>query len=197
MAVFALSGFAGLIYQSIWSHYLGLTLGHAAYAQSLVLAIYMGGLALGAFIASRRSRQLRDAIGAYAIVEALIGIAGLVFHPLFLAYTAFSQDTVLPQLSGAAVPLYQWGTAAALMLPQCILLGTTFPLMAAGCLRDDPDAQGRALGGLYFTNSLGAALGALLATFALLPAIGMPGAMAVAGVINLFVAAWAWRLRSP
>src|SRR5687768_4616072 len=106
MAVFALSGFAGLIYQSIWSHYLGLTLGHAAYAQSLVLAIYMGGLALGAFIASRRSRQLRDAIGAYAIVEALIGIAGLVFHPLFLAYTAFSQDTVLPQLSGAAVPLY-------------------------------------------------------------------------------------------
>jgi predicted membrane-bound spermidine synthase len=69
--------------------------------------------------------------------------------------------------------------------------------MAAGCLRDDPDAQARALGGLYFTNSLGAALGALLATFALLPAIGMPGAMAVAGAANLLVAAWAWRLRTP
>lgn len=36
-AVFAISGFSGLIYESIWSHYLKLFLGHAAYAQSLVL----------------------------------------------------------------------------------------------------------------------------------------------------------------
>jgi len=41
--VFAVSGCAGLIYQSIWAQYLGLFLGHAAYAQSLVLAIFMGG----------------------------------------------------------------------------------------------------------------------------------------------------------
>jgi hypothetical protein len=39
----ASSGFAGLVYQAIWSHYLGLSLGHAAYAQTLVLAIFMGG----------------------------------------------------------------------------------------------------------------------------------------------------------
>ena len=38
LAIFVLSGFAGLIYQSIWSHYLGLFLGHAAYAQALVAA---------------------------------------------------------------------------------------------------------------------------------------------------------------
>src|SRR5690242_7035014 len=55
LLVFALSGCSGLIYQSIWSQYLGLYLGHAAYAQSLVLAIYMGGMALGAWWASRRS----------------------------------------------------------------------------------------------------------------------------------------------
>lgn len=48
LAIFVLSGFAGLIYQSIWSHYLGLFLGHAAYAQALVLAIFMGGMATGA-----------------------------------------------------------------------------------------------------------------------------------------------------
>ncbi len=45
--LFALSGFAGLIYKSIWSQYLKLFLGHAAYAQALVLAIFMGGMALG------------------------------------------------------------------------------------------------------------------------------------------------------
>ena len=47
LLLFVASGFAGLVYQAIWSHYLGLILGHAAYAQSLVLAVFMGGLALG------------------------------------------------------------------------------------------------------------------------------------------------------
>ena len=51
---FALSGFAGLIYESIWTHYLKLILGHAAYAQSLVLAIFMGGMALGALWIRKR-----------------------------------------------------------------------------------------------------------------------------------------------
>jgi predicted membrane-bound spermidine synthase len=196
MAVFALSGFSGLIYQSIWSHYLGLTLGHAAYAQTLVLAIFMGGLALGSWLASRSVDALRNAIRAYAWVELAIGVFALVFHPLFVAYTAYSQDTVLPQLAGSQVPLYQWGTAALLILPQCVLLGTTFPLMAAGCLRDAPGAQGRSLGGLYFTNSLGAAIGALASTFVLLPWVGMPGAMTIAGITNLVVAALAWQLSS-
>ena len=47
--LFAVSGFSGLIYESIWTHYLKLFLGHAAYAQSLVLIIFMGGMALGAW----------------------------------------------------------------------------------------------------------------------------------------------------
>jgi len=52
-ALFALSGFTGLVYQSIWSHYLKLFLGSAAFAQSFVLAAFMGGMALGAWLASR------------------------------------------------------------------------------------------------------------------------------------------------
>src|ERR671938_99918 len=56
-ALFAVSGFSGLIYESIWTQYLKLFLGHAAYAQTLVLAIFMGGMAAGAAWASRRSVQ--------------------------------------------------------------------------------------------------------------------------------------------
>jgi hypothetical protein len=41
--LFTVSGFSGLIYESTWTHYLELFLGHAAYAQSLVLVIFMGG----------------------------------------------------------------------------------------------------------------------------------------------------------
>lgn len=193
LLLFLASGFAGLIYQSIWSHYLGLTLGHAAFAQTLVLAIFMGGMAGGAWLAGRASARLADLILAYAIIEGLIGVAGLVFHPLFVSYTEFSQSTALPFLAQwGLVAAYQWGSAAALILPQCFLLGATFPLLSAGYLRLTPQQDSRVLGGLYFSNSLGAGFGALVATFLLLPAVGMPGSMLTAGLINVLVALGAW-----
>jgi hypothetical protein len=43
ICIFVFSGFSGLIYESILTHYLKLFLGHAAYAQTLVLAIFRGG----------------------------------------------------------------------------------------------------------------------------------------------------------
>jgi len=166
LGLFVLSGFAGLVYQSIWSHYLGLSLGHAAYAQTLVLAIFMGGMALGAWAVSRFGLGWRRLILAYAVVEAVIGVLGLVFHPLFVAYMDVSQQAVYPALEAAwAVRAWQWGTAALLILPQSVLLGMTFPLMSGGYLRLAPREDGEILGGLYFSNSLGAALGALAAVF--------------------------------
>ncbi|HST43858.1 MAG TPA: hypothetical protein VLK29_01405, partial [Luteimonas sp.] len=193
LVLFILSGFAGLIYQSVWTHYLGLTLGHAAYAQTLVLAIFMGGMAVGAWLASQYAVRWQRLILGYALVEAVIGVMGLVFHPLFVAYTGLSQASVLPALSSPALAHgYQWLTAAVLIAPQSILLGATFPLMSAGLIRLLPDQQGEVLGGLYFSNSFGAALGALVATFALLPAVGLPGTVGTAGVLNLVVAAGAF-----
>lgn len=193
LALFVLSGFAGLIYQAIWSHYLGLSLGHAAYAQTLVLAIFMGGMAIGAWLVSVFGVHWRRLILAYAVIEIVIGLAGLGFHTLFVWYTGFSQETVYPALSGeAAVRAWQWGSAALIILPQCILLGMTFPLMSGGYLRLAPDADGEILGGLYFSNSVGAAFGALVATFVLLPWIGMPGTVATAGVLNLVVGVLAY-----
>lgn len=84
LAVFVLSGFAGLIYQSIWSHYLGLFLGHAAYAQTLVLALFMGGMAVGAAWIAKAGTRWRNLIRGYAVIELLIGVLGLAFHALFV-----------------------------------------------------------------------------------------------------------------
>lgn len=201
LGLFVLSGFAGLIYQAVWAHYLGLTLGHAAYAQTLVLAIFMGGMALGAWWVSRYLSSWRHLVLAYGIVEAVIGVAGLLFHPVFDAYVQVSQNHMLPMMEAPQVArAYQWASASALILPQCILLGATFPLLSAGFLRIAPANDGRVLGGLYFSNSIGAAVGALFATFLLLPRVGMPGAMVTAGAVNIAVAVgafvlWAWLRR--
>ena len=77
--------------------------------------------------------------------------------------------------------LFKWTLAAALILPQSVLLGMTFPLMTGGVLRLQPQRAGYAIAMLYFTNSLGAAIGVLASGFYLIEAAGLPGTLAAAG----------------
>jgi len=67
LCIFTVSGFSGLIYESIWSHYLKLFLGHAAYSQVLVLVIFMGGLAIGSLLAGHFSTRWKRVLLAYAL----------------------------------------------------------------------------------------------------------------------------------
>ncbi len=199
LAIFVLSGFAGLIYQSIWSHYLGLFLGHAAYAQALVLALFMGGMAAGAAWIARVGTRWRNLLRGYALVELLIGVFGIGFHVVFTGAIGLGYEFLIPALGAPwAVSLLKWGLAALLILPQTILLGMTFPLMSGGLIRRFPGRDGDALGGLYFTNSIGAAVGALVSVFLLIPAVGLPGTSIAAGLLNFAVAGLAWWLaRAP
>lgn len=191
--IFVASGFAGLVYQSIWTQYLGLILGHSAYAQVLVLALFMGGMALGAWLVSRKSEWLKKPLMLYALIELIIGIFGVGFHGYYRIVSDWSYTSFFPMLSsGLLLEVGRWVVAGALIFPQCVLLGATFPLMSAGYIRCRPDASGRILAGLYFSNSLGAAIGALTATYVLLPALGLPGTVLTAGVINVFVAIAVW-----
>ena len=196
--LFTLSGFAGLIYESIWTHYLKLYLGHAAYAQSLVLAVFMGGMALGAAGCARLSARLRNPLAAYALAEGVIGLAALGFHEAFVALTDWSFAALLPALGAEwAVLGAKLALACLLILPQSVLLGATFPLMSAGLVRAHPSASGESVAMLYFTNSLGAALGVLASGFVLIAWVGLPGTLRIAGVINLVLAGIVWLLSRP
>jgi len=199
VAVFIVSGAAGLIYESIWSRYLGLFVGHSAYAQIIVLVIFLGGMSLGAHLASRWSSRLRSPLLWYAVAEFVVGVLAGVFHDVFLASTAWAYDSAFPALSGAGLLAMKWTLASLLILPQSILLGATFPLMSAGVIRvaRAEQAPGRILSLLYFANSLGAAGGVLLAGFVLIEEVGLPGALLVAAFLNMvaaLVSAWVARV---
>lgn len=193
--IFTFSGFCGLIYESIWSQYLKLYLGHAAYAQALVLAIFMGGMSVGAWLCGTVIHRLRRPVRAYAFVEGLIGVAALLFDGVFRGTTAFVLENVLLGLdSPASANVLKWGVAAALILPQSVLLGATFPLMSNGLLRLFPATPGRTLGMLYFTNSLGGAIGILVSGFILIGRVGLPGTVLFAGICNILLAIVVYRL---
>lgn len=190
--VFILSGAAGLMYESIWSRYLGLFVGHSAYAQVIVLVIYLGGMSLGAAMVAGRSAKLRDPLIGYAVIEIVVGVIGLFFHEIFQSATAFAYTSIFPALAGGVtLTVVKWTLAALLILPQAVLLGMTFPLMTAGYLRrvsaDGRENSGRVLGGLYFANSIGAAVGVLIAGFYLIGKVGLPGTILTAALVNILV----------
>lgn len=188
--LFMLSGAAGLFYEAVWSRYLSLFVGHDAYAQILTLVIFLGGMGLGALIVSRRSARIKDPLFAYAVVEAVIGVLGLAFHDvMYLPATTWAYEHLFPGLGGGvSVVAAKWALAGLLILPQSILLGATFPLMTAGVIRRMPARPGHTLSILYFSNSLGAAVGVLVAGFVLFAMVGLPGTLAAAAMLNLVVA---------
>ena len=186
--LFTVSGFCGLIYESIWSHYLRNYLGHAAHGQTVVLVIFVGGLALGAWLAGRYTARIREPLIAYAAAEILIALFAFVFHPLFVAVTGWSYDALLPAVCGdSAWCGTQWLTAALLIAVPATALGATFPWMVAGILRRHPHAPGQEISALYFLNSFGAVIGVLASAFVLIPALGLPATVVTAGALNLVV----------
>jgi len=194
-SIFALSGFAGLIYESIWSHYLKLFLGHAAYAQTLVLAIFMGGMAIGAMITSRYSYRWKNLLITYALVECIIGIAALFFHSVFDQSIQYAYNQIIPGIdSVSGTTVFKWSLSSMLILPQSILLGMTFPLMSAGIIRRYPEQPGSQIAMLYFSNSIGAAVGVLVSGFILIDMVGLPGTIQSAGIINILLAVFVWKL---
>lgn len=194
--LFFLSGISGLIYESIWSRYIRLFVGSAATAQVLVLSLFMGGMSLGALIAARKLSSVRSPVRAYGLIEGGIGIYALLFPTIADLVMRLCYDSIFPAVGDAGmISLIKWSMAALMILPPCVLLGMTFPLMSAGILRQEPKRSGEILSLLYFTNSLGAALGAVVSGFVLVTNFGLPGTLVVGAVINLLIFALAVRKR--
>src|SRR5437763_4021964 len=88
--LFFCSGATALIYEVIWSKYLTLMFGSTVQAQTVVLAVFMGGLALGNRLFGGRSDRLREPIRAYGFIEFAIGLYAFFFSSLYnLADAAF------------------------------------------------------------------------------------------------------------
>jgi predicted membrane-bound spermidine synthase len=186
--LFALSGFAGLIYEGSWARYLKLFLGHASYGQVLTLCIYMGGLAIGSFIAGKMVEWVKRPLLGYAAVELAIGIGGLVYHPLYNLLTGFFFDSEwIAGLGFTGAEITKVVLATGSTLPIAIAVGMTFPFIAAGLLRKS--GQELSLPMLYFTNSLGSAIGILVTSYLLIPELGNHATLCVAASINFLLAA--------
>jgi len=189
----AVSGGAALVYESVWMRSFGLIFGNTTDAVAMVLAVFMGGLALGSALAARRRSE--DPLRAYALLEMSIGAAALATLPLLRALP-WAYGSVAGRL-GLEGPLELAGRtalAAVVLLVPTVLLGMTVPLAVeflgrAG--RSVPASFGR----LYLVNTLGGAVGVAIAPFVLVPLLGVRGTLVAAATGSLLAGgiAFGWR----
>jgi spermidine synthase len=191
--VVLVSGAAALVYQSVWIRQLSLILGSTNYAVGTVLAAFMAGLGAGAFVIGRRADRVPRPLALYAWLELGIGIVGLV-SPFALAQGNDLYATFYRRLHDAPglLTLARFAIGFGFVFVPAFLMGGTLPAatrhLAAGGF-----ATGPAVGRLYAINTLGAACGALLLPYALLPALGLRATLVATALTNLALAGAAAR----
>ncbi len=192
--MFVLSGFAGLVYQVLFSKALALSFGSTAIATYTVLATYMGGMALGAWLGGRLAAQRSDALKLYAYCELGIGLycaaTPWIFQAIQELYVALAAGT--PPEAGELTVLRVLLGAGALSVPT-VLMGMTLPILAR-FFQSRAASLGTSVALLYGANTVGAALGALLAGYLIIPALGVYKTTLATALLNLVVAALALRL---
>jgi predicted membrane-bound spermidine synthase len=187
LVLFFGSGATALIYEVVWSKFLEQMFGSTIYAQTVVLAAFMGGLALGNRIFGRWSDGLKRPVWFYGWLEILVGIYALLFPVLDRAINSLFVTLGTPIAAHAGwLLMLKAVLSVTLLLGPTILMGGTLPLLAAWLHHWSADA-GRRSARFYSVNSLGAVTGAALAGFWLVQHFGMVAALQVAAVVNLTI----------
>ena len=193
--LFAVSGAAALIYEVVWTRLLTLQMGHGIAAASTVLAAFMGGLAVGAAIAGRRGGRLtpQRALTIYAGLELAIGVLALLLPFALTAVRPLLVSAYANGEGGSTFALLRLGTSVLLLAVPAAAMGATFPIASRWMVRGAASAA-RDAGSLYAANTLGAAAGAVLAGFVLIPALGLSGSTWVGVALNITAAAGAFAI---
>ena len=191
LLVFFLSGFAALLYQVIWQRLLVIFSGADVYSVTIIVAAFMVGLGLGSLAGGRLADRIgaRACLWGFALAELGIGVFGLLSKWLYydLLYLGFPYLAATPSVAAAVL-------LASLLWPT-VLMGLSLPLLARA-LTASLGMTGRVIGSLYGWNALGAAAGALVGTWVLLPLFGLERSLWIAAAVSFACAGSAFLLRS-
>lgn len=182
------SGFAGLAYELLWVRLLSFSFGSTTLSYSTVLAVFFGGLALGAFLGGRRAQSLARPAVVYGWIELATGAAGLVLYPVLANLGSFF--ALIDPGSGLGGAVARALVSAPLLLVPTVLMGATLPVVFAAMVAEDQEV-GRGSALIYGINTLGACLGAYATTYLLLPQLGLFAATLFTALVNFAAGAFA------
>ncbi len=188
--LFFLSGFSSLVYQVVWTRLAFASFGIITPVLSVVLSVFMLGLAAGSWAGGRwilplTAKSGRSAAFFYAGAELAIGLGAFAVPKLFALgenlLLASGESDSFGYLSLSALVL------AVSILPWCVCMGTTFPFMMAYIQEQERD-QTKSFSFLYLANVLGAMSGTFLSAVVLIELLGFHHTLWVAATGNFAIA---------
>jgi spermidine synthase len=172
IAAFAVSGFAGLGFEVVWTRLITLIFTGTTYAFTTMLAVYLVGIAAGSLAFGRVADRSADPLRLFGMLELGIGVSVLAMAPLFTRGPGWVA-WLLAALGGGwvAEATAKFAVGAALLLLPTFLFGATFPVVSRVAARSLA-GLGATIGRLYAANVAGGIAGAVAAGFVLVPLIG-------------------------
>ena len=190
-----LSGIAGLIYQILWMKQLGLLFGSTSQATAATLAAFFAGLAAGSWYWGRRSATNENPLRIYAQLEIGIAVTALLYFVVLSGYQMIYPWVYQSVHSTVLLSLIRFALAMILIFPPTFCMGGTIPVLAQHIIKT-PDTFGRHSALLYGINTLGAAIGAVMAGFFLPLWLGFNKTCMLAITITSCIALGSWLLSS-
>ncbi|MCE5252192.1 hypothetical protein LLG96_18475 [bacterium] len=185
LTVFFLSGACALTYQVIWIRLFGLVFGGTVISMSVVVAAFMGGLALGSRLFGKYALKVKNCIRLYGILEIILGVAGLLVFGAISMLSRFIYslpfDTHADTVTGVIVRLV---VSLLILLVPTFIMGGTLPVLIRAITQEKKDIiVNTSL--LYAFNTLGAMFGTLLVGFVLIRYMGITRSIILAVSINI------------
>jgi spermidine synthase len=188
VAAIAVSGAVSMLYEVAWTRALALVIGSSTYAFTAMLLAFLIGIAGGSAIyASLRRTTHRPSPAAFAAIQVGIGVAVMATVLLFEDMPALFLIGLSWSTSPAFVQLLEVWICVGALLPSTLLIGATFPC-ALDVVARVRGPVGERVGQVFAANTVGAIVGAILAGFVLLPALGAHTSIRAGIAINLLLA---------
>ena len=187
--LFVISGATGLVYQVLWFKYLSLFLGNTTYAQTVVLAAFMGGLAIGAALWGRKADSSSGPLALYGVLEIGIGLYCLVYPWIIVLIKNgffWAMTSMELQIDGGAVMTLRFVVSLLTLLPPTILMGGTLPILVK-TVSESVEDSGRVVAVLYFLNSFGAVFGSVLCGFFFVRLLGLHTTIIASALVNILI----------
>ena len=170
----ACSGFALLALEVIWFRFVILFVMSTSITFAMMLAVVLAGIGIGALAASAALTRFPDADRFTPVIAAAAVVA------VVLSYTGFSAHPAKYHVIGVIAD------SVRLMLPVSLLSGVLFTFIGRAVERVSRDEMSAAAM-TTFANTVGAAIGPLVAGFVMIPTIGIERSLFVIGVLYLLI----------
>jgi spermidine synthase len=187
LIIFFINGLCNLAYEVLWTKALGLIIGCTTYAFTLMLGIFLAGIALGSLYISRKLNTIKNILLLFIICQVGMGL-WVIASPLLINQmpTLFLKGLLLFGMTWNSLIVVKIILCTVLIAPLTLLSGAVFPLGFKLAFKGKETLKSE-IANLYGINTAGGILGSFVAGFITIPLFGMEMSLKIIALLHILL----------